>query len=116
LEKFHSQAEEAETTKSLAALCSLLGAKLVHKTENRKEEFREGCSVSNFIHIYGHADFKLKPRLAQYLKFREPSIDSSDQLTVEEIFELRFARPSLVLAMGCNTGRAKISPKNDLLD
>ncbi|KAE9362824.1 hypothetical protein N431DRAFT_490289 [Stipitochalara longipes BDJ] len=115
LEKFKSEAEEVETTTSLLAICDLLGARLVHKPENMKEAFREGCAGSNFIHVHGHADFKLKPQLAQYLKLREPSVDSSDQLSVEEIFELQFIRPSLVLAMGCNTGRAKISPTNDLL-
>jgi hypothetical protein len=85
LEAFRSNEEGPDTTTSLLALRDLLGARLGHKPEGRKGAFREGCSRSNIIHVHGHADFTLKPRLAQYLKLREPSVNSSDQLTVEEI-------------------------------
>jgi CHAT domain-containing protein len=87
---------------------------------DRKTFFKENCSVSNLVHVHGHAEFEddssSSRSASQCLKLKEPSDGSADDMNLNEIFStLRFRQPSLILAMGCRTGRSRISAVNDLL-
>jgi hypothetical protein len=43
-----------------------------------------------------------------------PSKEESDHITAEEIFNIKLDKPPIILLMGCNTGRTKISEVDDL--
>lgn len=109
-----------DSSSSLSALASTIpGCELVDAdnfTDDRKGYFRTKCSVSNLVHIHGHAEFENDPSVVQCLKLKEPSRGPVDDMGLDEIFStLRFRQPSVILAMGCRTGRSKISTLNDLL-
>ncbi|OAA57555.1 hypothetical protein SPI_07214 [Niveomyces insectorum RCEF 264] len=103
-------------------------------TNDRKAVFRDRCLRSHLVHVHGHAEFAdegddhggggggaAHGRPTQCLKLREPgSADEettgSDDLDLEAIFtDVRFRQPSIMLAMGCRTGRSRISAVDDLL-
>ena len=73
------------------------------------------AALTNIVHIHGHSNFNEENALRQEFVLRAPNKEDSDRITAEEIFDLSFRKPSIVLAMGCNTGRAKISETDGLL-
>ncbi|KAJ5119659.1 hypothetical protein N7448_010328 [Penicillium atrosanguineum] len=86
-------------------------------TNDRKGLFQSQCAVSNVVHIHGHSDFTDAPGFTdgsqQCLNLSE---HQADDLSLDDVFSgIRFKQPSIVLSMGCRTGRSRISAVNDLL-
>lgn len=84
---------------------------------DRKGLFQSQCAVSNVVHIHGHSDFTDAPDFTdgsqQCLNLSD---NQADDLSLDDIFSgIRFKQPSIVLSMGCRTGRSRISAVNDLL-
>ena len=86
-------------------------------TTDRKGLFQSQCAVSNVVHIHGHSDFTDAPDFTdgsqQCLNLSD---NQADDLSLDDIFSgVRFKQPSIILSMGCRTGRSRISAVNDLL-
>ncbi|KAJ6111693.1 hypothetical protein N7523_007754 [Penicillium sp. IBT 18751x] len=86
-------------------------------TTDRQGLFHSQCAVSNVVHIHGHSDFTDAPEFTdgsqQCLNLSD---NHADDLSLDDIFSgIQFKQPSIVLSMGCRTGRSRISAVNDLL-
>ncbi|KAF2464998.1 uncharacterized protein BDR25DRAFT_380039 [Lindgomyces ingoldianus] len=112
----HKSEEELSMKESITQISQILHTHPIDQPVGAKNAFRSQALQSNILHIHGHADFKITGRdVRQSLLLREPPLSEEDILGFEDIFDLEFRKPSLMLAMCCNTGRAKVSESDDLL-
>ena len=112
---FNTLDEDSATAESISKLAKTMKATVISRERVSKDLFRERCAGSNIVHIHGHSNFNEEKALRQEYILRAPGKEDSDRITAEEMFNLCFRKPSLALAMGCNTGRATISEGDDLL-
>lgn len=99
----------------LHELGSVLSTEPIGTDSFDKKSFESDCAGASIVHIHGHANIEEGTLLEQYFVLREPPESAADKLTANDIFDLRLPRPCIVMAMGCKSGRARISDCNDLL-
>lgn len=106
-----------QDTPTITELSRLLGPLA---SSSRPVQAIEGCDRAQFlaavgnariVHVHGHVEMETAvsdadPRLRHHLIIAYPKDDPANQLTAYEICDLQFQPGALVMAMGCNSGRA----------
>lgn len=59
------------------------------------------------MHVHGHIDFDANNPLQHYLVLHHPTRDDRDKYTADDIFDTPLHKPSIIVAMSCNSGRSK---------
>lgn len=104
----------SEANEAIEELRCILHGTALKRKDTTKESFIAHSAKSAVIHVHGHVDFDENDPLKHSLRLRERP-KAKYKLTAEEIFDVKFFRPSIVMAMGCNSGRSRLTDYDDLL-
>lgn len=96
-------------------VASILDTHTIQRDDISKPLFRERVRESCITHVHGHIEFDADNPLQHHLVLHHPTRDDRDKYTADEIFDTPLHKPSIILAMGCNSGRSKPFECDDLL-
>ena len=109
--------DDAKAAQSVQRLGTILGESATTSSHCTKERFARLGAEADIIHTHGHIVFDPDDPmpLKHHLVLGRPESDPENQLTADEICNVKFRRGALIMAMGCNSGRARPSECDDLL-
>ena len=113
---FNTLENEPGAPQSVERLGEILGESANPIFHTEKKDFSRLAAKADIIHVQGHVvfnegDLPLKHHLALGI----PGSDTGKQMTADEICDMTFQSGALIMAMGCNSGRARQSDCDDLL-
>ena len=114
---FNALGDDPKATKSVQRLSNILGESATTSSHCTKASFAQLSAEADIVHTHGHIVFDPKDPmpLKHHLVLGCPEDDPENQLTADEICNIKFRRGALIMAMGCNSGRARESDCDDLL-
>lgn len=112
---FNTLDNDDEAAQSVERLRDILSATTT--SQFTKKDFSQLGAQADLIHVQGHVVFNEDDPLPlkQHLVLGRPGEDPNKQLTADEICNIKFQPGALIMAMGCNSGRARQSDCDDLL-
>lgn len=75
-----------------------------------KKEVLEGLSDAVVFHYHGHIAFKKQSAMESFIKLK-----GTEQVSANNLFEVRRAKPTLATVIGCRSGGSVVSRVDDLL-
>ena len=114
---FNTLGNDPKAAQSVERLSNILGKAAITSSHCTKASFAHLGAEADIVHTHGHIFFDPKDPmpLKHHLVLGHPEDDPENQLTADEICNIKFRRGALIMAMGCNSGRARQSDFDDLL-
>jgi CHAT domain-containing protein len=114
---FNTLGEDDKALQSVQRLGNVLGNSALTTSRCTKEAFAHLGSQADIVHAHGHVIFDENDPLPlkHHLVLGYPKDEPQNQLTADEICNIKFQPGALIMAMGCNSGRARQSDCDDLL-
>ena len=114
---FNTLGDDPKAVQSVQRLNNILGKSATTTSHCTKASFAQLSAEADIVHTHGHIVFDPKDPmpLKHHLVLGHPEDDPENQLTADEICNIKFRRGALIMAMGCNSGRARESACDDLL-
>ncbi|KAL2043748.1 hypothetical protein N7G274_003267 [Stereocaulon virgatum] len=114
---FNTLGEDEKALQSVQRLENVLGNSAIATSRCTKEDFARLGSQADIVHAHGHVIFDENDPLPlkHHLVLGYPKDEPQNQLTADEICNIKFQPGALVMVMGCNSGRAHQSDCDDLL-
>ena len=114
---FNTLSDNLKALQSVQRLNNILGKSATTSSHCTKESFAQLGAEADIIHTHGHIVFEPNDPmpLKHHLVLGHPEDDPKNQLTADEICDMKLRRGALVMAMGCNSGRARQTDCDDLV-